>query len=47
MARKEETEAGVGDMQSRYRATVYGEQLWNYFARSYPGIMAAHYPDHP
>ena len=44
MARREETEAGVGDMQSRYRPDVYGEQLWNYFSRSYPANMALHYP---
>ena len=35
MARKEETEAGVGDMDSQHRPTTYGEQLWNYFCRSY------------
>ncbi len=45
MARKEENEAGVGDMQSRHRPAVYGEQLWNYFARSYPENMATHYPE--
>ena len=43
MARKEETEAGVGDMASHYRPSTYGEQLWNYFARSYPGNVAHHY----
>lgn len=45
MGRKEENEAGVGDMQSTHRPAVYGEQLWNYFARSYPAIMSAHYPE--
>ncbi|MEO1056212.1 MAG: 2-oxoglutarate and iron-dependent oxygenase domain-containing protein [Actinomycetota bacterium] len=45
MATKAETEAGVGDMQSAHRAAVYGEQLWNYFTRSYPDLVAAHYPD--
>jgi isopenicillin N synthase-like dioxygenase len=45
MARKEETEAGVGDMQSSHRAATYGEQLWNYFSRSYPEMMAAHHGD--
>ena len=45
MARKHETEAGVGDMQSDYKPAVYGEQLWNYFSRSYPENVAAHYPD--
>ncbi len=44
MAARAETEAGVGDMQSRHRPSTYGEQLWNYFARSYPDNMARHYP---
>lgn len=43
MAARTETEAGVGDMQSSHRAGTYGEQLWNYFARSYPDNMARHY----
>jgi len=43
MARKEETEAGVGDMASDYRPSTYGEQLWNYFSRSYPDNVAHHY----
>lgn len=43
MARKEETAAGVGDMQSDHKPGVYGEQLWNYFARSYPDNMDRHY----
>lgn len=45
MARKQENDAGVGDMQSSYRPAVYGEQLWNYFVRSYPDNVAEHYPD--
>ncbi len=45
MARREETEAGVGDMASSYKPAVYGEQLWNYFARSYPNNMARHHAD--
>ena len=40
---REETEAGVGDMASHYRPSTYGEQLWNYFARSYPDNVAHHY----
>ena len=43
MARKFETEAGVGDMASDYKPAVYGEQLWNYFERSYPEIMQRYY----
>jgi isopenicillin N synthase-like dioxygenase len=44
MARKDEVDAGVGDMRSSYRPQVYGEQVWNYLARSYPDLMASHYP---
>lgn len=44
MARKHETESGIGDMQSAHKPDLYGEQLWNYFARSYPQMMASHYP---
>lgn len=43
MARREETEAGVGDMASHHKPAVYGEQLWNYFRRSYPANVALHY----
>lgn len=45
MALREETAAGVGDMESSHKPAVYGEQLWNYFSRSYPEIMAQHYPE--
>lgn len=45
MARKEETDAGTGDMQSLHRPEVYGEQIWNYFSRSYPDIVEQHYPN--
>ena len=40
---KEETEAGVGDMASHHKPAVYGEQLWNYFSRSYPDNVSKHY----
>lgn len=43
MARREETEAGVGDIGSRHKPDTYGEQLWNYFSRSYPENMARFY----
>jgi len=43
MARRDETAAGVGDMASTTRPDTYGEQLWNYFARSYPDNMARHH----
>ena len=45
MARREETESGVGDMQSSHKAATYGEQLWNYFSRSYPRNMEHHHGD--
>ncbi len=43
MATKEQTEAGVGDMASATHTNTYGDQLWNYFARSYPSMMEQHY----
>ena len=43
MARKEETDAGVGDMASEHVAQTYGEMLWNYFSRAYPAIVERHY----
>jgi len=46
MAGAAETEAGVGDMEGRLSASTYGEQLWNYFARSYPDNMSRHHSDH-
>jgi len=45
MASAEETDAGVGDMGSSRRAQTYGDQLWNYFRRSYPDRVAEHHPD--
>jgi isopenicillin N synthase-like dioxygenase len=43
MAGRDDTEAGVGDMQGDLEANTYGQQLWNYFARSYPELIARHY----
>ncbi|WP_419918178.1 isopenicillin N synthase family dioxygenase [Candidatus Poriferisocius sp.] len=43
MASIVETESGVGDMASSHRPSTYGEQLWNYFSRSYPDNVAHHY----
>jgi len=45
MASKDEIKNGVGDMQSTHKPSVYGEQLWKYFTRSYPKNMALHYPE--
>jgi len=45
MAQRDETAQGVADMSSPHHPDVYGEQLWNYFARSYPDNVKRHYPD--
>lgn len=45
MTQRDETEAGVGAMQSKHHPGTYGEQLWNYFSRSYPDNVARYYPD--
>jgi isopenicillin N synthase-like dioxygenase len=45
MASRSQTESGTGDMANDRHASTYGEQLWNYFARSYPDNMAAHHSD--
>ncbi|MEP4651040.1 MAG: 2-oxoglutarate and iron-dependent oxygenase domain-containing protein, partial [Ilumatobacter sp.] len=45
MASAAETRSGVSDMTSMHRAGTYGEQLWNYFVRSYPANVAQHHPD--
>lgn len=44
MARREELLAGANGTRSS-GAGVYGQQLWNYYRRSYPDNMARHYPD--
>jgi len=43
MAGRQETAAGIADMASDHKPSVYGEQLWNYFDRSYPENMALHH----
>lgn len=43
MAGREETTAGTHDMQGKLSANTYGQQLWNYFSRSYPENMARHH----
>ncbi|MEL6891888.1 MAG: 2-oxoglutarate and iron-dependent oxygenase domain-containing protein [Actinomycetota bacterium] len=45
MASASETDAGVDDMASAEHAPTYGDQLWRYFARSYPEHMRRHHPD--
>jgi len=44
MARRDELLGGVRGTGSA-PASTYGEQLWNYFSRSYPQLMAAHHAD--
>lgn len=44
MAKREELLQGRGGIAST-SASTFGEQLWNYFRRSYPDNMRAHYPD--
>ncbi len=44
MAKRDELLAGSGGIRSSSPDT-YGEQLWNYYKRSYPANVRAHYPD--
>ena len=44
MAKRDELlggERGTGSTS----AACYGEQLWNYFVRSYPDLVQRHHPD--
>ena len=45
MARRTEIESGVEGIESSEGAGVYGQQLWNYYCRSYPDNVARHHPD--
>lgn len=45
MARRTEIESGIDGIESRAGAGVYGQQLWNYYCRSYPANVARHHPD--
>jgi isopenicillin N synthase-like dioxygenase len=44
MARRDELLSGERGTHSA-PAECYGEQLWNYFVRSYPDLVARHHPD--
>lgn len=44
MATHDELLAGERGVRSAAAAT-YGQQLWNYFVRSYPDLVARHHPD--
>jgi isopenicillin N synthase-like dioxygenase len=45
MARRSEIDSGLDGIASRSGAGVYGQQLWNYYCRSYPDNVARHHPD--
>jgi isopenicillin N synthase-like dioxygenase len=45
MARRSELESGLDGIAGSRGAGVYGQQLWNYYSRSYPQNMARHHPD--
>jgi len=45
MPTPEEARAGTGAMASSHRPETYGEQLWNYFSRSYRDQMQAHHAE--
>jgi isopenicillin N synthase-like dioxygenase len=44
MAKRDELLAGEGGTRST-SADTYGQQLWNYYQRSYPNNMRIHHPD--
>ena len=44
MAKRDELLGGRRGTQSTAPA-CYGEQLWNYFVRSYPDLVRRHHPD--
>jgi isopenicillin N synthase-like dioxygenase len=44
MARHDELRDGARGTRSA-PADTYGQQLWNYFVRSYPDLVARHHPD--
>lgn len=44
MVQPDEVAAGAEDMSSPHHPDIYGEQLWNYFKRSYPDNVKLHYP---
>ena len=46
MARHDELLDGATGISS-VAADTYGQQLWNYFTRSYPVLAARHHPDVP
>jgi len=45
MARRDEIDTGVDGIAGREGAGVYGQQLWNYYCRSYPDNVSRHHAD--
>ena len=45
MPTPKEAQLGTGAMASAHRPETYGEQLWNYFSRSYADQMQTHHSD--
>jgi isopenicillin N synthase-like dioxygenase len=45
MARRDEIESGLGGIGAESGAGVFGQQLWNYYCRSYPANVARHHAD--
>jgi hypothetical protein len=43
MAKRDELLGGADGTKSA-PVRIFGEQLWNYYTRSYPDVVAAHYP---
>ena len=46
MARVDELTHGVDGIGGDRGAGIYGQQLWNYYCRSYPANVARHHPDY-
>ena len=44
MAKRDELLAGESGTTSA-PAPLFGEQMWNYYVRSYPEVVRLHYPD--
>ncbi|MDO9173640.1 MAG: isopenicillin N synthase family oxygenase, partial [Actinomycetota bacterium] len=43
MAERDELLGGTDGIAGR-SAKVFGQQMWNYYVRSYPDVVDAHYP---
>jgi len=44
MAKRDELLTGLDNIASD-SAQIFGQQMWNYYVRSYPEMVEAHYPD--